>query len=417
MNVSQILRNEKRLVWILTSLTFLIRLVFVIYFYNTKDFVHTQYIDWGEQFAIGNWVIPQSISSKMVIAPFISILYFLFLKLTPDPVFSFYVYNCLVSALTIPVLFYFGKLLLGSKTGLFLAIWGTVYYEFFRYSPVVLKESTLFLLLPVVILYLLKYVLEANNRKYIVISALAFVLLIHTDERYLFFLPFFILIPVLKKPFNLKKILTPALLWVAVIFIFSTPWLIRNYLVYDHVVILSPRTTAFTKHLWGEDLTTVTISHAEGIVRSKEKFLDQAKQFEKEYGVSPREFGRMETKIRAFINYWQPTYFKAQYIVRGYRPQVWSLKHNLLSLIFYGVFLPFYLIGLIVLVLKRNYLVLFIAFIPFWHSILHSITVSALERYRLPINFIIISIGIWTILYLYDKIKNLLKSRNSNNIE
>ena len=52
-----------------------------------------------------------------------------------------------------------------------------------------------------------------------------------------------------------------------------------------------------------------------------------------------------------------------------------------------------------------------IAIIPVIHSLLHAYIVWPLERYRSPINFIVALVGIWAVLYLYDKMKIKFSSK------
>ena len=127
------------------------------------------------------------------------------------------------------------------------------------------------------------------------------------------------------------------------------------------------------------------------------------------YGIVPREYTKHEARIRAFINFWQPTYFYPTFIQYGFRFQHWSLKHNLISILFYGIFLPFYFIGFILLFKQKRFLLLLIATIPLIHSLIHAYMIWPLERYRSPVTFIIVMIGIMTMLFLTEKLKIVLK--------
>lgn len=111
------------------------------------------------------------------------------------------------------------------------------------------------------------------------------------------------------------------------------PWTIRNYNLFHQVVLISPRTTAFTAKLWGENIKGMKFDESESQV-SKDLNYDKAIEDGIKYGAMPRQYGKNEKYIRAFINFWQPTYFKATFIQYGFRIEKWSLKHNLMGLLF-----------------------------------------------------------------------------------
>ena len=69
---------------------------------------------------------------------------------------------------------------------------------------------------------------------------------------------------------------------------------------------------------------------------------------------------------------------------------------------FYGIYLPFYFIGIYFLTKKRNLFGIYLAIIPLFHCVMHVYAILPLERYRSHINFCIILIGIWTIIYLLE---------------
>lgn len=92
-------------------------------------------------------------------------------------------------------------------------------------------------------------------------------------------------------------------------------------------------------------------------------------EFVNKHNLQPRLYGKWERKARAFINFWQPMYIQPTFIVHGYRPMHWSTTHNITSLLFYGIFLPFYIIGLFILYRKKLYMPLFIGAIPVIHSL------------------------------------------------
>jgi hypothetical protein len=351
----------------------------------------------AEQINNGNWL------SEIFVAPVVPLLSASFMYLFSDPRLPFIFYNIVLSSLLVPVLYYLAKELFNNKIGWLMVIWGIFYEDYSKRIIYILKEPTINFLLPLILLLFIKSLRNRNNFWYVFFFAVSFSYLIHVDERYFAYLPLFALGYLLEKPFNINKSINKMLIWVGIILIFMLPWGIRNYLAYDQVVILSPRTTAFTSKFWGNDISKTHFSdNSQNIFLGTS--LSKAEEFGKNHGITPREYGKYEKYGRAFVNFWQPTYFQATYIQYGYRPMVWSTFHNIKSIFFYGIFLPFYLIGIFFLFKEKNYLGLFLCSIPILHSLMHTAMVWPLERYRSPITFIVVMIGIWAIQQLYLKI-------------
>jgi len=404
--------NEKRLLILVTFVAFILRLTFTLIAYFNQGVTHTEYIYWGQQFAEGHWIEPREWTSGMIVAPFLPVMVTLCTKLFSDFAVPLYVYNALITSLVVPVLYFIAKELFNKGTALMISLWGVFFPEFFKYSPYILKESTVFFLLPLIILLLLKNIREPQKKRYTIYAAISFTILIHTDERFIFYLPFFALIFFFIKPLNFKTLLKSWTLWFGIIIILSIPWGIRNYKVYDQIVLLSPRTTAFTSYLWGKKITHLEYNSYEDVLaRNKQRYGQRFEEYYKQKaGIAPSDYSKAEVKIKAFINFWQPAYFKPTFITYGYRFQKWSVAHNLASILFYGIFLPFYILGFILLVKKKKFVGIFLASIPVIHSLLHAYMVSPLERYRSPVTFIIILTSIWAILEILSftrRIKNL----------
>ena len=179
------------------------------------------------------------------------------------------------------------------------------------------------------------------------------------------------------------------------------PWTIHNYKFFGQVVLISPRTTAFTSKLWGENIRHITF----GELKQTEERILKANQTGEEYGIKPHEYSKFGKYMHAFVNFWQPTYFKPTYIQDGFRFQKWSLKHNICGLYGYGIFIPFFLIGLWLLIKRKHYFGLLLAAIPLLHGLIHTIMIWPLERYRSPVVFCVVTIAIWCFMELVLIIK------------
>ena len=366
------------------------------------------YLNAIEKIANGNWNITYGESNYLIVGPSLPLLGALFLKLSNNVLIPFFIYNIVVTSLMVPVLYYFAKEVFNEKVGWLIVIWGVFFIEAYKYSPHILKEPTLFLFVPLTLLFLVKAIKSEDKRIInIFFASLSFMWLIHTDERYFVYLPVFTLFFLLIKPLHLSIYLKTASLWISFLVLLMLPWGIRNYLVFDQIVILTPRTTAITYKFWGENLASIASHFSDE--KETQKIIngryENALEFGKRYNITPRQYGELEARIRAFINFWQPTYFTPTFIQYGYRSIIWSFKHNAASLLFYGMLLPFYIVGFFVLIKQKHHFALVIALIPFIHSLMHAYMVWPLERYRSPVTFIVVMIGIYVILELINKTK------------
>jgi hypothetical protein len=423
-------KYEKNTLTILVFISIILKAIYVYVVFTSSGTEgwsdDLYYLFVGEQIVEGNWTPPKTTFDgtfeQIIVGPIIPLLVALFILLFRDPIIPFFLYNIVITSLMIPVLYYFGKIVFSKNIGWLMAIWGVFFIESFKYSPHVLKETTIFLFLPLTIYLLVKSTRVNRPIIFIFLASLSFSWLIHTDERYFIYLAVFTLIFLFITPLKSYNFVKITLLWISFVLLLMLPWGIKNYQIYGQVVILTPRTTAITSNLWGEDISSGASHFSDDEVR---KYYiagryERAIIYGERHGITPREYSITEARIRAFINFWQPAYFTPTFIQYGFRPQYWSVRHNVASLLFYGIFLPFYILGMIMLYKRKMYIALYIAAIPVIHSILHAYMVWPLERYRSPVTFIVVMIGIYGMLDLCQIIKlfylNKVAKNNSNAI-
>lgn len=398
------LTRSKRIILYLFIVAVLLRGLYVAYVFHESGTTGWKdarlYLQLGQEMATGNW------SAPMIVAPLVPMIVALFVLLFNNPVIPFLIFNVLISGLVVVVLYHLGKELYNNLTGFLIALWGVAFIDSFRLSAQILKEPALFLLLPLLLLLLLRSIRsKQGSLKYAFLSAIAFVLLIHTDERfiiYMFFLPFVFLF---RQPFQLSVAFKQMAIWSVVIILLMAPWTIRNYYVFDQLVVLTPRTTAFTSKLWGDNLSNMNFSgsNKESVEEISEKRLKRAEKFEKKHGITPRLYGKNEARIRAFVYFWRPLLIKPTYIQHGYRGQYWTPIGNLRMMAYYGIFLPFFIFGFYYLIKKKMYPAFFFALIPVIHSLLHAYMVWAIIRYRAPILFIVVMTGIFVMVEIANR--------------
>lgn len=375
---------------------------YVLYNYGTARWDDDHYYLYvGEQIASGNWSPEWNARTEIIVGPVLPLLIAFFKLVFGNPVVPFFFYNIVMGSLMVPVLYFLGREVFSRRVGWIMALWGLLYIEAFKYLPHLAKESTLFLFLPLTILLVIRSAGTGKLFRLTVLAALSYSWLIHSDERFIIYLPLLVgLFFIYNKSGNSPNATIKSLIWVGVVILTMIPWTVHNYRVHDQLVILTPRTTAFTSKLWGENLEKAASHFTDSNVRDAiiESRRERAEGFGMDHGKKPYEYGLWEARFKAFQHFWQPTYFRLHFIQYGFRTEMWSLRHNAASIIFYGIFLPFYLAGLALLIRRKAWPALLISLIPIIHSIMHAYMVWPLERYRSPITFIIVMVGVWAFL-------------------
>lgn len=330
-----------------------------------------------------------------------------------------FILNAIFTSLIVIILYFIGREVFSEKVGIASAIWAIFYYNYWKHSPLLFKESLVYLLLPATVLFIIREIKQKRITSNLFISIFSYIYLIHTDERYVVYsvVFFFAYVFLTRKGINpgIKK----AGIWAMGVLLLMIPWLIRNYVVYDQVVILTERTTRITCKLWGDNLGE---KHGYSVKKQPptSALIDSIGRGEMqedvrgnlllnikeglESGIRPYTFGPIEKYYRAFINFWRPTYFSPSYINSGWRFRHWSLRHNLLGLFLYGVFLPFYAVAIFFLLKNRNSIGIFIFTLPLVQMFIHVMLILTLERYRSPIDCFVVCIGLWVILFFKDTI-------------
>ncbi|MDD4402474.1 MAG: glycosyltransferase family 39 protein [Desulfitobacteriaceae bacterium] len=355
------------------------------------------YLATGMAFSEGDFFPPDGTRTPyMIIGPGIPLIVAASQLVFGDPIWPVLVLNCLVSALLVFVLYKLGEAIMNRNAGMLLAFWSVFNLSLIRTNYQILKEPYLITLVPLVTLLLVYVSKKRNMLMNTVISSILFSVLIHIDERFLVYLPIVVVTIIISKRVSKRAI--NALIFIVILLISMIPWTIRNYKQFDELVILTPRTTSFTSKAWG---TNWGQNHFEDDSRKESLIqhrIQAAEAAAEEARVELREYGKYEKYLMAFYHYWKPVYLKTNFIQYGFRPVKWSLSHNLSGLLFYGIFLPLYIIGIFVAYIRKHHIMLVLGMIPIFHSLLHTVMIWPLERYRLPMNFLIVLTALWVIL-------------------
>jgi 4-amino-4-deoxy-L-arabinose transferase-like glycosyltransferase len=339
-----------------------------------------------------------------------------------------FIYTSVVSAL-IPVLIYkLGKLLSTSYVAVFAALWAIIYVPLIKLNLSCGKDVWMTLLFTAII-YLFLHPNFKKGFKYIIYSAILYVLLIHVDERFLVISPVLFIWLIWNIKIDLKYRVRRTVMFILVCIVFSVPWIVRNYITYDRVVLISVRTAGFTDKLFGYEPKEYFPTH-EGRWYLSESQIDSVKnslfnnailkKVEQQQidaireGKIPHKFSYAETVMASFINFWEPIDINKGYYQTGYRyDPAWSFKHNISVFFTYGVMLLFFFFGIWRLWITRpNELKLIISLILIY-SLVHALFIPfTVFRYRIPIDPLIIILGWMAITYFGQKILIQLKLIN-----
>jgi 4-amino-4-deoxy-L-arabinose transferase-like glycosyltransferase len=306
--------------------------------------------------------------------------------------------QALIGAASVVLVYEFGRRHVGRGPALWAAAWLLLNPLHLDFTGKLLRENWLVLLQVAFVASLLAR--DGFRAGGLARSALLLTLLIHMDSRYLVHLPFvpaFLLLalddgskwPI--TPGRIGRTVGPATVLLGLVLLFSAPWALRNAFAYDHPVVVDPRVLG----RWGGraattvagDVETAETMMAEFEARKMARF-DSLKAEERAAftaGVRPR-YGQPHKAIFNFTEFWRIAHFG-----REYRPfpdtrfaGSWSLEHNLASLVFMGLLLPAFLLGLWRGLVAVDRAVLVMASVIVVHTLLH-VVVHSVTRYRLPV--------------------------------
>jgi hypothetical protein len=122
------------------------------------------------------------------------------------------------------------------------------------------------------------------------------------------------------------------------------------------------------------------------------------------YGTYPRRFSKIEKMYIDFKELWRPFRFSDMWVSEGFRPEgKWSVSHNISLILTYGVLLPFFFIGLYYSLITKNKASFILLSIVFIHTIIHTTFVLSQNRYRIPLDVIIIVIAFYGLTEILGK--------------
>jgi len=336
-----------------------------------------------------------------------------------------YIFQAFLSVLTCLYVYKFSKRIFNDKIAILSLIWSLGYIFYLQNVRLLMRETAMIFLLLVFFYYLYLYLIgEKRISRNFWLSLISYFLLIHTDPRYLFYLPFLVILFVVYQPF--KQGLVNYFVFLVLTILLMAPWTVRNYIAYRGFVLINTRTLDLrdsrTKNPRMDELLQYNVLNFEdcSLTGNKDYPTDEERKLIKQ-GLnpndrSPQEINAIKNDVYPDSTFWGRKWFQFREFWRPfrfryeYRPfpdcrfAYWSMQHNAVSIVCYGLLLPFMVFGIVHLLLKRNKLVWFLTFPLVIQTLLHVLQ-WARTRYRNPIDAFVIVIAFYGLVQLYTFLK------------
>jgi 4-amino-4-deoxy-L-arabinose transferase-like glycosyltransferase len=305
--------------------------------------------------------------------------------------------NAVLGAVTCLLIFFLADKIFGFNVAILASIWSIINAQFLFLNTMIIRETLVTFLL-VAFLLTLCHAYKERSRWYLAAAALLLVLLIHTDARYLFHVPFvaFYFFVTVR---GFRRSTAQAAVFLLVFMVGMIPWQYRNYKAYDRFVLIDTWTLEMP-FPWQEDATPVPL-----------RLTHPSKH------VKPPENARQLTGIRRVI--YDFNEFYRVFRIRGELKnrtdtydKPWSTRHNVSSILTYGLVLPFFIFGVWIVLRERRREAYILVIAIFAHTLLHVIK-FALPRYRAPVEPAIIILGMLGLIYAWSKFKDRRQGNDS----
>jgi hypothetical protein len=333
----------------------------------------------------------------------------------------------LSSVFAVVLIYKLSLLIFNNQTAALIAgFWATLYIHYIRYTPLIGKENIV-ICLWILVTYLLILNSKIQSVKYIILMSFAYLYLIHVDERYLFFLP--LLLWFLSRSATGFKRIT---IFIGLIGLGMLPWLYRNYVVFQRPVILTERTAPFTDKIFGYTTPVNPIrlkrpkdTYNKANLTLYENFVDSLKLLQNptgsglksakgirdafDEGQIPHTYNFLEKQFYELVELLTPVKFQGTFVGYGYRYMpAWKPISNLLYGLQYGLILIVFPFAFWMSTSKNQnrYVNNLLLMILVGQIILHLFFGHALQRYRVPIDFVLIIYGGLFLDYGFKKLLN-----------
>lgn len=439
------MKNEKTskilviFISIILLFALLLRISYAIYQYNNNIMSifadDIAYWDYAENILKQGIFVPDISLLKIdVIGPGLPLLMAFSFIIFSKSWLTLFIINSLLNTVTIFIIFLIAKEIYNLKIALISLFISSIYFLYFFYIPRAGKEIYICLIFILIIYLFIKYFNSTikNSLPISISISILFSILIHIDERYFAYIFLFIIFFLLSN-IRIKIRFLNILIFIWIIFVLMLPWLIRNYYIYDRPVILTTRTDKVidiifnTKTVKKNNFNTLILNSTQidSIINGSKSTFSNGKEISQEQiesiksGLIPHRFNKFESLIFSFYELWKPIHVINTYSTYGFRfEKKWSLKHNLSEGLTYGLLLLFSIPGIIFTFKNNKKIAIVFLILLIFHTLIHILFIPyTRNRYRLPVDFIVIILGSYGLYILYNVIKSKVVNIKNQNIK
>ncbi len=282
--------------------------------------------------------------------------------------------NTVLGAGTTLFLYRIGEQRLGRLVGLASALWLGGSISQIHYAGLAVRDvMTTFM----VVWFTYSLVKVFSRMRTAVWSGFLYLLLVYTEPMFVLMLPVIVLFLALRATHHRALNLQYMFLFLATVFVLAVPWTIRNYMVYRDFVPVSLEASRYTSPARLQDRASAAPEGAPGFVHNT-------------------------------VEYWRFARFREApgNPAIGLRPEpAWSLRHNLATIISFGLLLPFFAAGVAFAWRKRHRAPLVLAGIVACHAILRGF-LGGSDEARLPMEPLIILLAFYGLRELLEARRN-----------
>jgi len=283
--------------------------------------------------------------------------------------------NAVLGAATTLFLYRIGEKQIGRRVGFFSALWLGAMFTQLHYASLAVREVFTTFLLVWLVYALAK---PFHRMRYAIWTGVLFVMLVYTDPIFVLLLPVLLLFLGLRATHHRVLSAQYLILFITTVIVVSVPWTVRNYVVHRDFVPISIKATRYTAPFtrWLREVPP-------------QPEVPQAVRLDTGFLRHEVEFWRI---ARLADSPGDPA--------RGIGPEpAWSLRHNLASLLSYGLLLPFFVTGLLLALRQRQRTVLIVGGTVVAYALLRGF-ISGGDHARLAVEPLIILVAFYAVRQL-----------------
>jgi 4-amino-4-deoxy-L-arabinose transferase-like glycosyltransferase len=296
-------------------------------------------------------------------------------------------FQAILGALTVLYVYRLGALFLGRGLAAIAALWFAFHVFHMHLSTMFYRDVLSVLLLVVLVFYLVR---PFEKMRFAPIAGVVFALLFHVDPQYILLLPIFVLIILFKSRHRLINI-QYLFLFLSMFIVASIPWTVRNLNVYGQAIPVG-----FEARRYLRPAKVVVTEPGRGLSELEQKVVSASRgDLIQTNAVEFWRFARFRDDVPPGVAPGDSAY-------QALAEPAWSLRHNLVSILNFGLVIPFFFLGVVVAVKNRNREGLMLTLVVAAFFLMRSYF-GANERIRIPVDPLIILIAFYGLMILVNR--------------